>query len=69
MPGKLAFDSLTVDSLRLKLSDTEHRLTETTNELKLKQNLLTQHETEIVSIQNSHDGKNASRLVGAWTYI
>ncbi|KAG0713826.1 Tyrosine-protein kinase Fer [Chionoecetes opilio] len=50
-PGQLAVDSLTVDSLRLRLTDIEHRLREVTTELREKQNLLNQHETEVASIR------------------
>ncbi|XP_045133429.1 tyrosine-protein kinase Fer-like isoform X2 [Portunus trituberculatus] len=50
-PGRLAVDSLTVDSLRLRLTDIEHRLKEVTAELREKQNLLNQHETEVATIR------------------
>ena len=50
-PGQLAVDSLTVDSLRLRLTDIEHRLKEVTTELREKQNLLNQHETEVAGIR------------------
>ncbi|XP_053632770.1 tyrosine-protein kinase Fer isoform X4 [Cherax quadricarinatus] len=62
--GQLAVDSLTVDSLRLRLSDIEHRLREVTTELREKQNLLNQHETEVVNIKKNslQDTNIASRL-------
>ncbi|KAK7078536.1 hypothetical protein SK128_006415 [Halocaridina rubra] len=62
--GQLAVDSLTVDSLRLRLSDIEHRLREVTNELREKQNLLNQHETEVANIKKNslQDSNIASRL-------
>ncbi|XP_063846963.1 LOW QUALITY PROTEIN: tyrosine-protein kinase Fer-like [Scylla paramamosain] len=50
-PGRLAVDSLTVDSLRLRLTDIEHRLKEVMAELREKQNLLNQHETEVATIR------------------
>ena len=61
--NQLAVDSLTVDSLRLKLSDLEHRLREVTTELREKQNLLNQHETEVVNIKKNsmQDTNIASR--------
>ncbi|XP_045603848.1 tyrosine-protein kinase Fer isoform X3 [Procambarus clarkii] len=62
--GQLAVDSLTVDSLRLRLSDIEHRLREVTTELREKQNLLNQHETEVINIKKNslQDTNIASRL-------
>ncbi|XP_050739542.1 tyrosine-protein kinase Fer-like isoform X4 [Eriocheir sinensis] len=54
--GQLAVDSLTVDSLRLKLTDIEHRLKEVTTELRDKQNLLNQHETEVANIKKGVAG-------------
>ncbi|XP_068219598.1 tyrosine-protein kinase Fer isoform X5 [Palaemon carinicauda] len=62
--GHLAVDSLTVDSLRLRLSDIEHRLREVTTELREKQNLLNQHETEVANIRKNslQDTNIASRL-------
>ncbi|KAG7169971.1 Tyrosine-protein kinase Fer-like [Homarus americanus] len=63
--GQLAVDSLTVDSLRLRLSDIEHRLHEVSTELREKQNLLNQHETEVVNIKKNslQDTGIASRLL------
>ncbi|XP_071513497.1 tyrosine-protein kinase Fer isoform X3 [Panulirus ornatus] len=62
--GQLAVDSLTVDSLRLRLTDIEHRLRDVTTELREKQNLLNQHETEVVNIKKNslQDSNIASRL-------
>ncbi|CAL4063696.1 unnamed protein product, partial [Meganyctiphanes norvegica] len=62
--GQLAVDSLTVDSLRLRLTDIEHRLREVTTELREKQNLLNQHETEVVNIKKNsiQDTSISSRL-------
>ncbi|KAK3882689.1 hypothetical protein Pcinc_012939 [Petrolisthes cinctipes] len=62
--GQLAVDSLTVDSLRLRLNDVEHRLRDVTAELREKQNLLNQHETEVVNIRKNslQDSNIASRL-------
>ncbi|XP_076040534.1 tyrosine-protein kinase Fer isoform X2 [Oratosquilla oratoria] len=62
--GQLAVDSLTVDSLRLRLTDLENRLREVTTELREKQNLLNQHETEVVNIRNNalQDSNIAFRL-------
>ena len=62
--GQLAVDSLTIDTLRQKLADTEHRLSDVSSELKSKQNLLNQHETEITNIQkNSQDTNILTRFV------
>lgn len=63
--GQLAVDSLTVDSLRLRLTDLEHRLRDVTTELREKQNLLNQHETEVVNIKKNslQDSNIASRWV------
>ncbi|KAL7633302.1 UNVERIFIED_CONTAM: hypothetical protein RMT77_016407 [Armadillidium vulgare] len=52
-PGQLAVDSLTVEALRMKLGELEHQLKEVNSELKSKQNLLNQHETEIINIQKN----------------
>ncbi|XP_069969888.1 tyrosine-protein kinase Fer isoform X3 [Penaeus vannamei] len=62
--GQLAVDSLTVDSLRLRLNDIEHSLREVTTQLREKQNLLNQHETEVVNIKTNslQDSNIGSRL-------
>ena len=57
--GQLAVDSLTVDALRLRLGDLEQRLRDVSAEHREKQNLLNQHETELVNIrQNSAQDQN-----------
>lgn len=65
--GQLAVDSLTVDSLRLRLTDVEHRLREVTAELREKQNLLNQHETEVVNIRKN--SPQDSNIASRWAYF
>lgn len=62
--GILAVDSLTVDSLKLRLGDLEQRLRDVSNEHREKQTLLSQHEAEVANIKksSSQDVNTASRL-------
>lgn len=51
--GKLAVDSLTIDSLKMKTEEIEQKLRKILADIRMKQNLLNQHENEVANIQKN----------------